>query len=127
MAHSLPLVNTFTPEAATWLRATKSEPETQFLTNCSGTVYRLPSTDQKVEGSLMHVLVATDGKTDTDEAAKFAHAIAGSEGSTAVLTHDPLASWSTVPARHGSAMLFPAATMMSCASGLQQRTLVSPH
>jgi nucleotide-binding universal stress UspA family protein len=90
MAHLLPLVNTITPEAATRLRATKSELETQFLTNCFGTVYRLPSTEQEVEGSLMHVLVATDGKTDTDEAAKFAHAIAGSEGSTTVLTVVPI-------------------------------------
>jgi nucleotide-binding universal stress UspA family protein len=38
----------------------------------------------------MHVLVATDGKTDTDEAAKFAHAIAGSDGTTTVLTVVPV-------------------------------------
>ena len=38
----------------------------------------------------MHVLVATDGKTDTDAAAKFAHAIAGPDGSTTVLTVVPI-------------------------------------
>lgn len=38
----------------------------------------------------MHVLVATDGKSDTATAAKFAHAIAGPDGSTTVLTVVPI-------------------------------------
>jgi nucleotide-binding universal stress UspA family protein len=38
----------------------------------------------------MHVLVATDGSSNIDEAAKFAHAIAGSEGMTTVVTIVPV-------------------------------------
>jgi nucleotide-binding universal stress UspA family protein len=38
----------------------------------------------------MHVLIATDGKIDTDAAAKFASAIAGPDGSTTVITIVPI-------------------------------------
>ncbi len=38
----------------------------------------------------MHVLVATDGSSDIDEAAKFAHAIAGPDGTSTVVTIVPV-------------------------------------
>ncbi|MEN8041715.1 MAG: universal stress protein [Actinomycetota bacterium] len=38
----------------------------------------------------MHVLVATDGCSDVNDAAKFAHALAGSDGSTTVATIVPV-------------------------------------
>lgn len=38
----------------------------------------------------MHVLVATDGCSDVDETARFAHALAGTEGSTTVATVVPI-------------------------------------
>jgi nucleotide-binding universal stress UspA family protein len=71
-----------------WLDTTKEKTEAQFPTNRPSTVYRLRFTHK--EGLPMHVLVATDGKTDTDAAAKFALALAGPDGSTTVLTVVPI-------------------------------------
>jgi len=49
------------------------------------TVYGLQPTDSQ-EGSLMKILVATDGSIDVDETARFAYALAGPDGTTTVAT-----------------------------------------
>lgn len=54
-------------------------------------VQRLASTVYSHEGrQLMNVLVCTDGKSDIDTSARFAYALAGSEGSATVLTVVPI-------------------------------------